>query len=114
MKVTIRHALSLGIKVFSLNIFCLSRGVAGRGLRANHDRSFEVVRFLFPAGHQVLVVVHTGGAGGGGGGAGGDGREAVGRSGRVDITGGEFQNLAMTHSSLDLFLVVVSDDLLHS
>ena len=100
---------------FSLSIIvCLSRGVAGRRLRPDHHRSFEVVRLLFPAGHQVLVVVHTGGARGGGGGAGGDGREAVGRPGRVDITGGEFQNLAMAHSAFDLFLVVVPDDLLHS
>ena len=84
-------------------------------MRADHDGSFEVVRLLFPVGgHQVLVVVHTGGAGGGDGGARGDGREAGGGPGHVDITGGEFQHLVMAHSSLDLLLVMVSDDLLHS
>ena len=97
-----------------LEIFCLSRSVAGGGLRADHDGGFEVVRLLFPAGHQVLVVVHTGGAGGGGGGARGDGRQACGSSGLGDITGGEFQDLAVAHPSFDLLLVVVSDDLHHS
>ena len=84
-------------------------------MRADHDGGFEVVRLLFPVGgHQVLVVVHTGGAGAGDGGARGDGRQAVGGSGSVDITGREFQHLAMAHSSPDLLLVMVSDDLLHS
>ena len=83
-------------------------------MRTDHDGSFEVVWLLFPAGHQVLVVVHTGGAGAGDGGARGDGRQAVGGSGSVDITGREFQHLAMAHSSPDLLLVMVSDDLLHS
>ena len=84
-------------------------------MRADHDGGFEVVRLLFPAGdHQVLVVVHTGGAGGGGGGARGDGRQAVCGSWHVDITGREFQNLTMTLTSSDLLLPMVSDDLLHS
>ena len=83
-------------------------------MRADHDGGFEVVRLLFPAGdHQVLVVVHTGGAGGGDGGARRDWWEAVGGPGHVGITGGEFQNLAVTHPSLNLLLVVVPDDLLH-